>query len=275
MSDNDKKEGLTVVGDAPDTGDVEKYAEFRDKAIELKDRTEKCYWEFGMLLKEIHDGDMYRAWEYDTWTQYVDEELEIGLRTVQMYIRLQNWFQELPSNIQGWIQKLGWTKARYLVGVVTTENAGEWRNRLANKTVKQIEEMMDAAKKGESGDSSGGGDGEGSGESSQEEKPKPKRFSLYSAQMENVERALNRASEITESDKEGHNLDMICLDFLANNTHLKDMQDYLKGVERATGYGILVYDEKEDALVYGDDLLARIMADNPGAVEDDEEETEE
>lgn len=263
---------LAVVGDKQVA--VDSREDLRKKAKELKDRSEENYWEMAIVLKEIFDNDLYRAWGYESWIEYVDKDLEVGIRTVQMYLQLQRWFETLPSNVQAWIHKMGWTKARCLMKIVTAENAGEWKNRLAGKTVKEIEEILEAARNqpvggGSSGEGSGGGDGSGSG-SAEREKVVPKKFALYPAQLENIERALNRASEITESDKEGHNLDMICLEFLTTNTNLEDKIDYLKQVEKIIGYSLYVYDESKDVVIYGQEFMDRLTA----KYEEDEDESE-
>ena len=52
-------------------------------------------------------------------------------------------------------------------------------------------------------------------------------FSLSDEQHENVRLAVQRAGEIAGSDKLGHLIDMICLDFLANNADITDLGEKL------------------------------------------------
>lgn len=236
-------------------GDTEKHEAIREKAKSLKVNIETKYWEMAMVLKNIFDNDLYRAWGYDSWTDYIDIELSVGKRTVQMYLQLQRWYENLPSDIQGWIQKLGWSKAKNLIGVVTPDNAGKWRNLVAGKTVREIEDIIKHNKEVES-DSNEEPTKSGKKEKLDvpDEKPSMVKFSLFDAQGDNVKRAIDKAKEITESDKDGHNLDMVCLEFLANNTHLKDKKSYLQQVERILSCKIVALDESMQ-IFYGSEYL--------------------
>src|SRR5690606_24084108 len=99
----------------------------------------------------------------------------------------------------------------------------------------------------------GGGESSSEGGSAEpketKEKPTRKAFSLFQPQLENVDRAIEVAKEMANTDKEGHALDMICVDFLATNNGVADLTGYLKKIEKATGVLLVAYDEKEDMVV--------------------------
>lgn len=225
----------------------EQFLEIRNQAKDLKEKTAKLFWDFAVILSDIQSRDLFRVWGYNTWGDYIDQELEIGKRAVQKYIRVYDWFKVMPENIQEWIKSIGWTKAQHLVEVVKPENAGEWRNRIAGLTVGQIEQLIHDLTHGTTE-----GDEEGSGSSSEPdtgERPKAKKFNLMPDQYDTVELALQRASEISESDKENHNLTMICMEYVSSNTHIKNIDDYLKQVEKALGVLLIAYREEEGEYV--------------------------
>ena len=64
---------------------------------------------------------------------------------------------------------------------------------------------------------------------------------MFPQQDENVDRALDKAMEISGSEKPGNNLDLICTEFLANNVDINSVQEHLKAQERMLGLKIVAY----------------------------------
>lgn len=247
--DEEKKANLSVVGDVSDGAGVE-HAEIRQKILKLLEETENKTWDLGVALEMAYTNDMYRSWGFDSWRKYVEEELQIQMRKAQYLLVLQGWFKGMPQNIQDWIRSMGWTKARMLMHVVTVENAAEWRDKVDGKTVAEIDKMLKEAK--EAADLEGGEGGEGS---ASEEQSTSKNFKLFPAQLENVDRALEKAMETSGSDKPGNNLDLICTQYLATEIGIDSIQAHLKAQERLLGVRLVAYSEEEDAIVYGSDLV--------------------
>ncbi len=270
---------LAVVEDASVASEGEsvegtKHEEIRKLAISLKDQEASLFWELAVTLSEIQGDSLYIDWGYNTWGEYVDEELEISMRAVQKYLRVYKWFKDMPENIQSWIKSLGWTKAQHLVRVVTPENAGQWRDRIAGLTVAQIEAMIDEYKNGktsEAGDGSAGSGGDSEAEAV--ERPKALKLNLMPAQFENVNIALEKAAEMTESDRDNNNIDLICTDWLANSVGMSSMADRFRSIERSSNVLIIAYRKDPDRddydVVYGDQNFEIIEADPANA--DDEE----
>ena len=78
---------------------------------------------------------------------------------------------------------------------------------------------------------------------------------------------------MSQSEKDGHTLDMICVEFLSSHAAMGTVADYLKHVEHVTGLQLLAYDakggdNKDGEIVYGDDLLDTLSS------EEDEDEEE-
>lgn len=255
MAKDEKKEtGLAIPEDC-------EHGDLRRQILALRDKSESSAWELGVVLEEAYSNDRYRSWGFDSWTEYVEQELDINLRKAQYLVKLQKWFATMTPAIQKWIMDLGWTKARMLMHVVDKTNAAEWKNRVTGKTVAEIEEMLKANR--DSVSSEGGGSDDSS------EKARRRSFALFPDQDEIVTKALEKASEIAESEKEGHLLSLICMDYIANATDIFTRDDFLKGIERNLGLKILAMvptgkEGEQDDIVYGYDYLHREDADEAG-----------
>jgi len=266
-TDGVDESGMAVAGEGVavpnfDGGDgAIAHSDIRQQALDLKERALDGYWDLSVVLHEIYEKALYRSWGFESWKDYVDEELEVGLRTAQLYVQIQTWFGTLPPAVQGWLRSLGWSKCRRLRGIVTKENSGEWREKVEGKTVREIEAMIKSDVDGDSGSSSGGS---GDGGSDDE---KPVRFSapVFRPQLEVVKNAINHAKEVAETDKDGHALTMICQEYLATNTDSVDISSFYRHMEDTTGHRIIAMSKGPDGkadVVYGSE---HIEDDSPGA----------
>lgn len=247
-----KDEGMTVASE--DVGD-EQFKEIRDKVIELRDRSEITSWEMAEVLDKIYSQDLYRAWGYDSWRAYVEEEVDIKLRSVQYLVQLQKWLVTLPANVQKWIREIGWGKAKLLVRVVTKDNASVWRKRVEGKTFAEIEAMLvEERQRIENKES--GGDGEGSS------KPKEERFkftaTLTKSERDNLLSACQKAGDMAGTTSLGQQLDLLATEFKAANAGNQNPHDYLTQVERMVGFKLVAYDESTDEVVFGADLIDKL-----------------
>jgi hypothetical protein len=95
-----------------------------------------------------------------------------------------------------------------------------------------------------------------------EEKATPKHFSLFPDQMDTVKAALERAGELSGSSKDGQNLSLICLDFLATNefktASLEQTQRFFKRIETALEVKLVVLSQKDHEILYGYKVLEKI-----------------
>jgi hypothetical protein len=228
------------------------------------------YWALGVALEEAYRNDAYRNWGYDSWKEYVEDEVDVGLRKAQYLVKLQGWFEQMSPAIQQWMRGLGWTKARMLMHVVTQENAAEWKARVAGKTVAQIEEMIDADKKAASSD---GGGREPSDDEKEETFVKVS-LSLSQSQKDLYDIAMAKAGDIAESDKPGHLLTSIIQGWLAINTDVLTKEDLLKDTERYIGWKIIAvkYNEEtqEHEIMWGHETVD-LMNEEGGEIEEDQD----
>lgn len=95
-----------------------------------------------------------------------------------------------------------------------------------------------------------------------EEKTIPKHFALFPDQMDTVKAALERASELSGSKKDGQNLSLICLDFVATNefkkASLEQTQRFFKRIEKALSVKIVVLSPVDHEILYGYKVLEKI-----------------
>lgn len=234
------------------------HADTRKRVLDLRKQVEEGYWDLSQALYEVYSGSYYIAWGFASWKEYAECELELAPRKAQYLVSIQEWFGRMRPEIQSWVQGLGWTKAKELVGVVTEENAKDWRNRLDGLSYR---EMMGELHRVDGGsESSDDALPSGASRASVDEKPQKKMFALFSAQSENVEVAIEKAKKMANTEKEGHALDLICSDFLATNAGVDTVSDMLGRFERSTGLYLIAYDKNEDCIVYGSEILDEIAS---------------
>lgn len=240
----------------------QEHVELRERVTELRKRVEESYWDLSQALSEIYHGSYYVAWGFASWKEYVEADLEFALRKAQYLVSIQDWFGKMRPDVQAWAKELGWTKAKELVGIVTEDNASTWQQRLQGLSYAQ---MTDALK----GGSDGGGDGlgglkplDGPADNGATEKPERKAFALFPDQSANVAAALEKAKKLANTEKDGHALDLICSDFLATNAASDDFFSVVRRLEKSSGMRIVVYDQTEDVVIYGGDLLDELSGDD-------------
>ncbi len=228
--------------------------QLRQDVADCRRNVEDAYWRLSQLLFKVYDESTYREWGYATWREYVEQELEFGMRKAQYLVSIAEWVKGLSDDVQNWVATLGWTKAKELTGKVTNANATEWKKKVEGKTVAEIQAALKS-----------------SGENEEEDdKPKKNRgdrphklsFSLFPEQSDNVSAALTKAEELSGSGKPGHNLDMICLDYMTTNGTTLDTSDYLKRIESQVGLRLLAFDPKGDdgkgAVVFGEEIIQEL-----------------
>lgn len=230
------------------------YQDLRREVIEAKSESEAAYWRLAGALFIVWNESAYEEWGYSSFNDYVDSELDMQRRKAQYLVAIAGWFGDQNDDVQAWVKGIGWTKARELVGVVDDDNAREWKDIAESSSLR---ELTVAVKEHKTGGSTGG-----EGESSaSEDRPKPKRFMLFEGQMDNVESALAQSKIAAGTDKDGHALDMICTEYLAQNGVLTTLQDYLTRVESVIGKKLIAFEPNTGEVEFGADTLDAMFPD--------------
>lgn len=266
---------LNIVSKSP-VGSEEWSDKLRRKAKDLSNRINRDYMDLGEILYTVWDTPIdgnpqkppvYTAWGYTTFSDYAEQELGLHRRNAEhlrrIYYVLEKELKGLNPILRRKFVGLGRSKARELVRVLTMQNAEEWitmAERVSYKellaTIKQSLEETDVEEsvKGPS------------------ETPKPiesakkRTFLLYPEQDSNVNLAISRAQEMSNSEKIGHNLDLICTDFLATNDFLKSndvkmWKRFFAKYESILKLDIVVLNPRTQQVFYGAEKLRSFVED--------------
>jgi hypothetical protein len=262
--------------------------ELRERAKKLYKQIETTYWELGQCLYDVYDGvpGSYRSlmrgdgsraarralfdkWGYQNFAEYCEKEIGIKKRSAESLRYAYYWFEielMLPTEVREDIKALGRSKVYLLSGFVTNDDVMSWLGKAKTMTYEDLKRAIKQAKAiradkntdHEERDEFAAYDG-GDGPTPA---PAPERMhtfttSLYDGQFETVSAALERARQLSGSDKNNHNLELICQDFLTNNDFGKvaDEKKFLAKIERHLGKKLIAIDPRMGTPVYGSDLL--------------------
>ena len=237
---------------------------------------------------------------YTSFAKYVEAELEIHYKKAQRLLSVWKILKidlQLDDRMMQRVVNLGFSKIRELVrpGVLTSQNIETWVTKsestnviklqagvtkyLADKATEESTRNAEAEFEREyngslastpSGASTSSGESVSIDEAKRDEKRieelevQSRQFSclLFGDQIETVNLAMRRSIELSGSDKVGHNLSLICLDFLATNDFRFDNEDqklrFLAKFERLLGYKIIVADPVTSDILYGVGTLEKL-----------------
>ena len=229
------------------------YDNLRLEVMEAKSQSEKAYWRLATALFNVWNESAFEEWGYNSFGDYIDNELSMQRRKAQYLVAIAGWFGDQDEATQRWVKELGWTKARELIGVVDETNSAEWREIAESSSLR---ELTSAVKESRASTSSGTG-----GVDDSIEKPQRKMFSLFTPQYVNVEQALATAMTAANSDKEGHALDLICTEYLSQNGGIGTLGGYLKRIENIIGLKLVAFDPSQNEVAFGSETLDELFPD--------------
>lgn len=243
-------DGKTGEVDEQATLDEYKADRLRYEIRELIERMSEDFFVLSAKLYEVNDKMLYLRWGFKTFQEYVEsDEVNFQLRKAQYFIKIWHWFGDLSDEARAKLREIGWSKLKELVGVVTEENVDEWVAKAMEMTVPQLaleRKKHLALLDGEDG--SGGGD-----------VVKRVTFQLFDDQSDVVESALELAKAMSESDKKGNLISLICQDFCAtNSSEAPSGASYLKRIEQFFGVKLVAINLDDKEVVFGQDTLETI-----------------
>lgn len=211
------------VADATTKSGKEYVQSVRDDIIGLVESVGQTNYELGRLLGDVSRDGLYEAWGFKTFEEYVESDLGFARRKAMYLIAIYDKASELKIP-EDRIEEVGWTKGREILRFVETdEQFEEWADRAVTMSVSKLLELLKLEFKGKA-PSKKGKDGEGNDTYEHDgEVFHVLEIPLAEDQYENVKQAIDRAKEIAGSDKVGHILDMICLDWLSQNSSVTDI----------------------------------------------------
>lgn len=239
------------------------------------------YLAMAELLYKVYDGAtpsgglLFKAWGYRNFDEYVKTELGMDAKRAQRLRKI--WFvlstrlAQLSPVQKKRLVDLGFAKVRELIRVLVLQNCDEWldyaetpgvsfkdiemRVRLSLKEAQEREKAQAEAGAGAGAESSEVGPRVPSGEA-----PEYRRVVLFSEQAATFDAAIATARTVSGSARTGHNLALICADFLATNG-LADRDDplalvkYLAQLESHLGLRIVAFTRDGEELKFGADNL--------------------
>jgi hypothetical protein len=243
---SDEKQEVAVLPKAT----VGRKNKVRGRVAELKKIVEDSYLEIGGLLYEIFYGGYWQEWGFESFKQYVQDELGFHERKGQYLINIHKNLvidaKATPEQLEG----IGWSKAKEIATVVDEKNVEKWLDKAKDSTVTELANDVRQAKSDQGSSNTGG----------EIERAYRLSFTLFENQNLNVEAALAIASKIAESDKRGHLLDCICTSFQANvlqeqgeSRRISELMRVVESLERVFGVKIVVVDPKKDKPIYGEE----------------------
>lgn len=126
----------------------------RFRIQEMERKVDEHKLELGALFYRVRLNATYTRWAspitgkpYQTWEEYVDTESSFGVRSINQMIAMWWWFSELNAfpQIREAIRRIGWTKARVLVGLVDDTNWDKWFELASRLDRKKLETHARAA----------------------------------------------------------------------------------------------------------------------------------
>ena len=280
--------------------------ELRQEARSLVHEIDHKYWDLGRVLYDVYDGvpggyrglmagkgaigdrvELFKKWGYQNFRDYCEQEVGIRKRTAENLRYAYYWFaiqQDMPSEIIDKLISIGRSKVYLLAGVADMSSITLWidkANELSHEDLQMAIKTARAVAATKSVDTEEGDQGSGpETESSKETKslPKPETMTtfqagLFDGQRETCDAAFKRAQGISNSEKKGHNLELICQDFLQNNDFddpKKDVDKYISKMGKRLGLLMIAIDPATGKAVYGRDLLWRMMKEMKNSEDDGE-----
>lgn len=276
----------------------------REEARSLVREIEYKYWDLSRVLYDVYDGvpgghralmsgegsmqdrrSLFEKWGYKNFGEYCEQEVGLRKRTAENLRYAYYWFtiqQPMPDAIISELISIGRSKLYLLSGVANKDNVTLWIEKAKELTFEDLKKAIKMAKAAtadrntdhEERDSLGNSEelpsaSAETADAGSKHLPKPEEWHqvnvpLADAQFETWQAAFKRAQSISNSEKVGHNLDLICQDFLANNDFSdvkdKDRSAFIAKMERRLGVLIIAVDPNSGKPVHGRDLLWRMMS---------------
>lgn len=261
MATDKKVTHLKIVdGIVPHDG-TEDDADLRQEVLDLKETMDQSRWRMAAAFDKIHDESIFQRWGYSNFDQYVETEVEMTVRTAQYLVAMYRWFMydiegdisdERREKIVGEVRKLGWTKARHLIGITNSENIDDWLKKAQEMSSSDLQKESKRALLEKEG-----------GDPDDVKDVKRMTFAFLDDQHVPVEQALELAGAIAESDKKGHLLSLVCMDYVATNMAQKEAGQknrgkYLDRIGAQFGVKIMAVDKNTNEVVHGKSVFNKI-----------------
>jgi len=195
-------------------------AKIREFVLTCRQKMDATYLDAGAALKAVSDNRLFREWGFKTFEDYVEQELCWKPRKAYYLLEVARFYSTVAIVPKPDLLAVGFSKSIILMDAIKATPA-EWEMWFARALKMSVRELQAAVDEAVGDGDAGDGSGEPNG-SSIVETLHSLGFKLYDGQKAVVEQALEIAETMTtniglHSDKRGHLLTMVCLEFVANH----------------------------------------------------------
>jgi hypothetical protein len=195
----------------------------RQEAKRLYETAQSAYFDLGKQLYDIAANELHIRWGYKTFEDYAHEELGCKQRKAFYLMKIYRRAIELGLPREE-LEAMGWTKAKEIVDFVETrEDFEEWSERAKTLSTGRLIEAISIAKGKTVPKKGKDEEGNKTLENEDGEVFHIVEIPLSDAQYDNVKLALQVAGNIAGSEKRGHLIDLIALEFLAGHSDISDL----------------------------------------------------
>lgn len=192
-------------------------SEIREDTKKKASRYKDVWLELAKNLYRIRLCQDYKKWNFDTFEDYVDKELGLEIRTVQVWISILNKFVFQAGVDEEKLKGSAWSKVAVTVPVVNKKNAVQWLEKAEKLSQKKLQHVVKNTLEGKK---------EGDG---------PEMdiltFHVTLDEKKTIMKALEAVAKIAQNQRPGHLLEMICLHFLGD--HIDQRRDeYVRMIGR-------------------------------------------
>jgi hypothetical protein len=220
--------------------------ELLDYLFSLKNKIGECYVKMGAVLHKIQKNGIYLDWNYTSFTNFVEEEVNFSQRKAHYLTNIwENIRVELNADTND-INKIDWSKTKEIARVEDTNKREEILNQaIENKESEDDDDYTvdDIKQKVKKANSDGDVD---------VKKTKRMHFNLYPEQRKTVNNAIKQASEEADSEKRNHLLEMICMHYLSSSYGEQEFNFLVNRIEDIFECELVAVDPETGDIIYGD-----------------------
>ena len=168
---------------------------------EISDR----FLELGMLLEETHRERYWVDRNFNSFEEFCEGTVQVKHRTALYLISIYQHFMQNLDIPRPLLAEVGWTKLKELVGVTDDENVNEWLSYAKDHKTSEVVKRVKETRRSEEPNS---------GNAPVEEYVNFN-CGVFAPELEIINRALEICQRETSSDRKGHNMSLICADYIA------------------------------------------------------------
>ncbi len=176
----------------------------RTEIMGLRDQIEQNYLGLAELLAEVHNKEYYLDYGFKSFAEYSEVELETKYRKAMYFVDIWNRTKDLKIS-KAKLKKVGWTKAKEIVGAMTEDNADELLDMAQEKSTEELREEMKTREDHPAA---------GSRTATDRVSYQTLRLKMTTSEADVISSAIEEAKKSTESDNDVTALELVCMEWM-------------------------------------------------------------